>query len=310
MTNLISVCIATYKRPELLEKLLFSLLNQKSIDEYKLEVIVMDNDVNKTAQPVINKFNDIIKNNSRFSLKYDMQSIKNIALTRNKTVELASGSYLFFIDDDEYTDEFCIYNHLKTLKEFNADISMGNVMPYFELNTADYIKKAYPYFRINCKNGNKTKYFITGNTMISLENLGKQFIKFNLKYGLTGGEDNELFSNLSRDGIKIVSCSSSVAYEFIPPDRANLRWLLRRVFRTGNNYTRTLLQNTDGHFRKITVGCLQFIKGTVQFLIALILSLVLLFFRKDSSLNWLLKSVSNLSKPFAVFGYYPKEYKK
>lgn len=310
MNNLISVCIATYKRPELLEKLLFSLLNQKSIDEYKLEIIVVDNDINKTAQPAINKFNDIIKGNPRFTLKYDMQPVKNIALTRNKTVEMASGNYLFFIDDDEFAEEFCIMHHLKTLEEFDADVTMGNVYPYFEANIPDYIRKAYPYSKINDEDGKNSKFFNSGNTMISLENLKKEFIKFNPEYGITGGSDNELFYKLYKTGAKITSCSSSVAYEFIPPARANVKWLLRRVFRTGNNYTRTLLQNTDGSFRKIIVGFQQLIKGVMQFIIAIILSIAFLFFNKSKSINWLLKSISNLSKPFAVFGYYPQEYKK
>lgn len=101
----------------------------------------MDNDQYKSAEKIINKSREVIRNDSRFSLKYDMQPEKNIALTRNKTIELAEGDYIFFIDDDEYADEFCLFYHLKTLKEFSGDITIGNVLPYFESDTPDYIKR-------------------------------------------------------------------------------------------------------------------------------------------------------------------------
>ena len=38
-----SVCIATYKRPYLLEKLLISLMNQNLPDDLEMEVIIVDN---------------------------------------------------------------------------------------------------------------------------------------------------------------------------------------------------------------------------------------------------------------------------
>uniref|UniRef100_A0A832G6M9 Glycosyltransferase n=1 Tax=Ignavibacterium album TaxID=591197 RepID=A0A832G6M9_9BACT len=310
MNNLISVCIATYKRPLLLEKLLVSLLNQKNIDEYNLEIIVVDNDPNRTAEPVIKKFKELIISNSRYSIKYDMQPEKNIALTRNRTVELATGNYLYFIDDDEYADEYCLCNHLKVMKEFNADVTFGNVLPYFEDKTPEFIKNAKPYFRENSPDGNDSNYFITGNTMLNLKSIPKKIISFNYEYGITGGSDHYFFSSLKNKGYKFISASSSIATEFIPSGRANLSWLVKRVFRTGNNFTRTLIKNTDNYFHRFLISIQQLLVGLIQFLISIILSGGFLLFDKRKSLNWFLKAISNLGKPFAVLGIYPKEYKK
>ncbi len=306
MSDLISVCIATYKRPELLEKLLISLINQKNIDNYNLEFVIVDNDPARTAKPIIDKLIKSLINNNRFSIKYDMQPIKNISLTRNRTIQLASGNYLYFIDDDEIAEEDCIYQHIKTLKKFEADITIGNVLPYFETDTPSYIKKAYPFIRKNNSDGNPSKFFITGNTMIVLKNLQKEMLEFNKAYGVTGGSDNELLVKLSNSGTKIVSCSSGITFEFIPPKRATAKWLIKRVFRTGNNYSRTLIK-TSRH--KFFYSIQQFLIGVIQALIAFLIALIFIPFNFSKAFNWFLKSVSNFAKPFAVFGIYPKEYR-
>ena len=311
MNNLISVCIATYKRPELLEKLLLSLLAQKNIDDYNLEIIVVDNDPNKTAEAVVKRFSEIIISNPRCTVKYDMQPEKNIALTRNKTVDLATGGYLFFIDDDEYADENCLYHHLKVMNEFDADVTFGNVIPYFnEISTPSYIKFAQIYYKTNAEDGKATKYFFTSNTMLSLKKIKKEIINFNPDYGITGGSDYEFFLRITDESSKFLSAASSIVFEFIPPERSNLKWLVKRVFRTGNNYSRSQIENENNQLKRSLIKINQFIRGVIQSIISIILAIVFLSFDQKKSLNWFLKAVSNISKPFAVFGFYPKEYKK
>jgi len=309
MNNLISVCICTHKRPALLEKLLISLYNQKNIDDFRLELIVVENDTTRLSEPVIGKIQELIKDNPRYSIKYDIQPIKNIAITRNKTVELAEGNYIFFIDDDEYADELCIYHHLSTIKKFNADVTIGNVLPYFEDTVPDYIRNAYPYHKLSRNDGGPTKNFMTSNTMVYICNIAKNQICFDSEYGVTGGSDHRLFMELYLMGFKIIDCANSFVYEYIPPQRANIIWLSKRVFRTGNNYTRTLLQEQNNIFKKTIVGLAQIIKGISQFLISMVLMFLFFFIDKSKSFNWYLKAISNLSKPFAVVGFYPKEYK-
>jgi succinoglycan biosynthesis protein ExoM len=304
--NKISVCIATYKRPDLLKKLLISIINQKNIDNFDIELIIVDNDIKRSSKHTVNKIKDFIQGSSRISLIYDTQPEKNISLTRNKTLELATGEFIFFIDDDEYADELCIYNHIQVFKNFDADVTFGNVLPYFDKNVPKFIKDSMPFYRINNISGEQTKYFITGNTFVKASSIKSLFAFFDPEYGLTGGSDNEFFHRLKNSGAKLLSSSDSIAYEFIPKERANIKWLIKRVFRTGNNYTRTLILSSDkkSFYLKIT----QLIKGILQAGVALLLALVFIW-HPSKSFNWFLKSVSNISKPFAVFGYYPQEYK-
>ncbi len=304
--NKISVCIATYKRPDLLEKLLISIINQKGIDEHTIEFVIVDNDNKWSAKDTVDKIRNLIQDNIRFSIIYSMQPEKNISLTRNKTLELATGKFIFFIDDDEYADELCIYNHINVINQFKGDVSIGSVLPYYKNTVPLFIQDCDVFRRINFENGASSKFFITGNTMIKKEALTKFNIQFDPAYGLTGGEDNDFFSKIKKKGGGIISCNTAIAFEFIPDQKANLKSLINRVFRTGNNYTRTLINSNK---KKVIIALSQIIKGIAQFLIAIFIALFLLPINRTKSLNWFLKSVSNIAKPFAVIGYYPKSYK-
>ncbi len=79
---LVSVCIATYKRAELLKKLIDSLSFQKLNDDIKFEIIVVDNDKSASASEVVDKYKETVN----FNLKYFIQPVKNISLTRNMAV--------------------------------------------------------------------------------------------------------------------------------------------------------------------------------------------------------------------------------
>jgi len=48
-----SICIATYKRPELLEILLQSLSKQKLPESVEIEVIIVDNDKSESAKEAV-----------------------------------------------------------------------------------------------------------------------------------------------------------------------------------------------------------------------------------------------------------------
>jgi len=54
---LISCCVNTYKRPVLLKKLLLSLEKQRLLNNWELEVIIVDNDELEQGKLVAENFN-------------------------------------------------------------------------------------------------------------------------------------------------------------------------------------------------------------------------------------------------------------
>ena len=90
----ISVCIATYRRAPRLASLLDDLKRQTLLPD---EVVIVDNDEAGSARPVVEQ----AMVDAPFTLRYETQPVKNISLTRNRTVALAHGEWLAFVDDDE-----------------------------------------------------------------------------------------------------------------------------------------------------------------------------------------------------------------
>jgi len=88
----ISVIIPTHNRPELLKKAVGSVLSQTYKD---LEVIVVDDGMEKRADSVIKEFND-----SRIK-HIQHQEEKGGSAARNTGIRASSGEFIAFLDDDD-----------------------------------------------------------------------------------------------------------------------------------------------------------------------------------------------------------------
>ena len=80
----ISLCIATYRRPDRLAALLDDLVAQHELPH---DVVVVDNDASGSAREVVERRRTL---GAPFPIRYDIQPEKNISLTRNRSVALAS----------------------------------------------------------------------------------------------------------------------------------------------------------------------------------------------------------------------------
>jgi glycosyltransferase involved in cell wall biosynthesis len=105
---LVSFCMSTYKRPELLHKQLSNLLLQ----EYRhFEIIVSDNDPEGSAKSVVENIND-----SRilyFSNEVNLGMINSF----NKSIERSNGEFIVMItDDDPINTDFLSVMHSLYIK--------------------------------------------------------------------------------------------------------------------------------------------------------------------------------------------------
>ena len=80
----ICVCICTFKRPQLLGRLLAELERQNTRDAFSFSVVVADNDGNRSAETVTTGF----ARRCAFSVTYCVEPEQNIALVRNRAVEI------------------------------------------------------------------------------------------------------------------------------------------------------------------------------------------------------------------------------
>jgi len=296
-----SVCIATYKRKQLLRRLLDSILIQNLPENIELQVIVVDNDENKSAKEVVQSYNDV--DNIKF--EYHEQPEKNISLTRNVAVNNAVGEYLFFIDDDEKADTDWIKNHLESLIEYSADGCFGIVLPEFHNDTPEWIKFG-DYFARDCPpTGDDAIYMGAGNSIIKSNIINQVSGPFDPDYGLTGGEDTHLFSTLRRNGAKFISNRKAIVTELFSSDRTNIKWLFKKSFQTGNTATRRMIENAQNKLKRKAELLIRAITFAAISLISVVIGAPV----KRNRVKWLLKFASNAGHIAAVIGINYKGYK-
>jgi len=297
---LCSVCIATYKRSELLEKLLDSLYNQEITDNITFEVIVVDNDSLETAKETVLRF----QKSDKLDIKYFIQPVKNISLTRNKCVENSGGEYILFIDDDEIASPVWIQTMIRTVLKYNADAVFGQVKSHFDAGIPEWVKKNHIYNRPAPPTGTEATLTRSGNCIVKASLLKSIPGPFDPAYGLTGGEDTHLFGRLKRQGARYVNCKEAWISEYVPPERTTVKYLLKRSYLTGNNFTRRYLELSSGDpIKKYKAIIKAIVFGTVSIFLTLFT-----FPNKYWGLHWATKIASNWGHLKAAFGHYVEGY--
>ncbi|AFH50169.1 Glycosyltransferase [Ignavibacterium album JCM 16511] len=297
--ELISICIATYNREKLLKKLLISLINQKTEDRFGYEIVIVDNNPLGSARSVVAEFIE----NSKITIKYFIQPIKNISITRNLCLHNASGNYIAFIDDDEIADENWLINLYRCIINFNADGAFGYVIPIFEETIPHYIRFREYYFSPLEDTGNIARFYYTTNAILKTELLKSNSIYFDTRYGLTGGEDVHFFERLKRIGAKFITCKEAITREFISKERANENYLYIRALRGGQSYLRRKLEFNPSIVNKI----IELIKTIIQFTI-FVIYLVISYLIGKKSLKALIKIGDSVGKIRAIFSKYRNIY--
>lgn len=228
----IDICIATYKRPDLLKKLLISLITQETGGEFTFNIIVVDNDAQRSAEATVCEFET-----KGQKIIYDVEPEPNISLARNRSLSHASRDYIATIDDDEYADSQWLLNLYKTMISYNADVVHGPVSPIFHNNTPSYIRRRKRFNLPNPPTGSTENYIrATNNSLFRRRLIEHIATPFDPSFGRTGGEDTRFFKNLREQGYKMIWCREAQVFEFIPPERTNLVWILKRNFWMGNNW--------------------------------------------------------------------------
>lgn len=234
---IIDICIATFRRPMLLKKLLESLNGLNADQNVSCRVIVIDNEKTCSAEKVVDEF----AKGAKFPFTYDVEPVQNIALTRNRALSYASGDFVAFIDDDEFADRDWLVNHVKTLKEFQADAVCGPVIPVYEEGVPEWIKQGRFFEKKRHQNGALLTSGATNNALVDRNKITTLGLKFQEKFGLTGGEDTDFFQSLINTGARLVWCDKALVYEHVPKERACGSWLIKRAFRSGQTFASVMV---------------------------------------------------------------------
>jgi glycosyltransferase involved in cell wall biosynthesis len=228
----ISVCICTYKRPELLRRLLEKLNEQQTDGLFSFSAVIVDNDIGESGREAAKT----TRENSSISITYHVEPERSISLARNRSVENAKGNLIAFIDDDEFPENTWLINHYKTLLASHADGVLGPVKPHFDLQPPRWLLKSGLLERRAFPTGQvltKSRYTRTGNVLLWKVLFSNKEDRFDPLYGRTGGGDAVFFKRMMAKGRTFIWCNEAVVFETVPPERQKKTYYLKRAFTRG-----------------------------------------------------------------------------
>lgn len=229
----VAVCIATYRRPEWLRRLLEALGRQEFAGgEPEVSIVVVDNDAAGSAREVA----EACAGRLRWPLRYAVEPERGISAARNRAVRMAGdAAWIAWVDDDEEPEPRWLDALLRAAAEHGADAAAGPVLPRFQAPPPAWVLRGGFFDRPRHATGTPLEYAGTGNVVVRTEvfrALGDP--PFDPALGLTGGSDTLFFLRARLAGFRLVWADEAVAYETVPPERVKVGWLLRRAYRTGS----------------------------------------------------------------------------
>lgn len=226
----ITICICTYKRPELLKRLLSKLETQKTEDLFDYSIVIVDNDKHKSAYKTVSDY----ISQSQIAISYDVEPEQNIALARNKAITNAKGDYFAFIDDDEFPNEQWLLNLYKAINHHKADGILGPVLPHFETEPPRWVLKGKFFDRPTHPTGAILDWTNTrtGNVLLKKDIFIRKFDRFDPKFG-SGGEDRDFFRRMIEQGHTFLWSNEAPVFETIPSNRWNRKFMIKRALLRG-----------------------------------------------------------------------------
>lgn len=227
----ISVIIPTYKPKDYLWDCLNSISGQ-TLKPSEFEVIIILNGCNEPYNSQIKSFID--EKFQGLNVVYKQTDTPGVSNARNIALDIATGEYVTFIDDDDYISP----SYLEELLKVAAPDTVSLCYPYaFDDGKPDvqlkyYITDAYEYCILHgCKSlSSKVRKFFSGPWMKLIPMSFIHGRRYDVRFA--NGEDS-LFMFLISDRIKRISLAARTAIYY-------------RRFRTGS-----ALNNTNSKYQKI-----------------------------------------------------------
>lgn len=234
----VSVCVATYKRPEGLRRLLEGLgrLRFERGPAPEIEIVIADNEARGRAAAICREAPSRIA----WPVHVLEEPRRGITFARNRALSGArpDAEYIAFIDDDEVPDPGWMEALLEARRRFGADVVAGPVVPVFESSAPGWAVRGGFYGPRLYPNGGQLGVAFTNNVLMRAaipRELGRAF---DHQFALTGGEDTDFFMRARKAGNRIVWAADAVVRETVPASRLTVGWLLRRGYREWGSHSR------------------------------------------------------------------------
>lgn len=238
----VTLAVPTYRRPYALSMLLPMLLDQlervQAEFAVEAEILVIDNDVSRSAAPVAAR-------DDRSIVRYISEPQPGVAAVRNRALTEARGrDVLVFLDDDQIPARRWLVSLLNMWREHPGSAAAGPVQSILPPGIDPWIQEGAFFarrYRERQRNGDLLQEVATTNLLLDLRTVERLGLRFDERFGLSGGEDSLFTRSLTRSGGAIRWCQDAVVLEKLPTDRLTRRWVCDRAVSSGNTAARVAL---------------------------------------------------------------------
>ena len=252
----VSIIIPTQRRPKGLETAVRSVLAQAAVDPAALELIIADNDALPSAKALAGR----LAKGAPFPVRYAHEPRAGVAYVRNAAVVQAQGDWIAFLDDDQEAPSGWLAALLAAQKRLKADIVFGPVKA--RAPHAPAAHRAYLEWFFSREGPADERvldhYYGCGDSLIRRTCLRGE-TPFSIARNFIGGEDDLLFGNLQKEGVRFGWSPEAFVFEDPAPERQSLRYALARAFAYGQDPTEHCATQSDraGVARWMLIGLAQ-----------------------------------------------------
>lgn len=240
------VAVATFRRPDCLARVLPQLLDQVGELGAAASVLVVDNDPDGGAA-------DYVRSLAPRGVRYVHEPRPGIAAARNRALDESSAAdAVVFIDDDEEPGPRWLVTLVDHWLKWRCAAVTGPVVAAFDGGPPDpWVLASGVFDRRSRATGKRLRGAASNNLLLDVAQLRRHELRFDDSYGLTGGSDTRLTHQLAAEGGVIRWVDEAEVVDHIPATRATRSWVLRRTFRTSNDWSRVALDLAAGRWGRL-----------------------------------------------------------
>jgi glycosyltransferase involved in cell wall biosynthesis len=236
------VAVLTYRRPAELAALLPRLALQgkecASRTGAAVSVLVVDNDPAQSAAHLVTA--DQI---AEPRTQYAAEPKPGIAAARNRALDEADAADLLaFIDDDEMPNPGWLSALAEAYVSYEQPAGVvGPVVSEFAVPPRRWVAAGCFFDRQRHATGAEVQIAASNNLLLDMTVVRKFGVRFDERFGISGGSDTLFSHELVTNGGRLVWCDEALVVDQVPAGRVSARWVLQRALRSGNSWSRTLL---------------------------------------------------------------------
>ena len=263
----LTVAVLTYLRNAYLAELLPALVEQAGsvAGRARVRILVVDNDpaggAERTARAVRPAGAD--SDGAGPEIVYVHEPEPGIVAGRNRALdESGRERLLVFIDDDELPRLGWLAALLDARERHGCAAVTGPTPPVFETAPDPWVAACGAFDSWEAADGARVRSADTGNLLLDLGRVRALDLRFDPRYGLTGGEDSLFTRRLTLAGEEIRFAAGAVVDKRVPARRARRDWVLRRAHRSGSTWARVRIDTADRARTALRLGYA--VKGLVR----------------------------------------------